>query len=234
MSSEPFFSRWSKRKQAARAAEPPPEDAPPPQSDSVAPDGSPEAAAPLRANEGAALAETGITAEEIAALPSLEELTAETDMSGFLRKGVPEPLRNAALRRMWSLDPKIRDFVCEAREYAYDWNTPGGVPGTGELGAGIDVARMVSQIMGAGESAAESGSVADPEREPGTLPQSSEPEVAQEPAPDLPVQAVRLGEEGNSMAQNSGNEGDRVNENDAENAAPQQPVRRHGTAKPVV
>jgi Protein of unknown function (DUF3306) len=129
----------------------------------VAPDGSPEAAAPLRANEGAALAETGITAEEIAALPSLEELTAETDMSGFLRKGVPEPLRNAALRRMWSLDPKIRDFVCEAREYAYDWNTPGGVPGSsGPLPAAEDIARMAARIVGGEQAEADRAGVDKP------------------------------------------------------------------------
>jgi hypothetical protein len=66
----------------------------------------------------------------------------------FLRKGVPEPLRNAALRRMWSLDPNIRDFVSEAREYAYDWNTPGGVPGSGALPASEEVARMAARIVG--------------------------------------------------------------------------------------
>ena len=59
----------------------------------------------------------------------MDELTPETDITVFLRKGVPEFLKNAALRRMWSLDPAIRDYVSEAREYAYDWNVPGGVPG---------------------------------------------------------------------------------------------------------
>ena len=57
-------------------------------------------------------------------------------------------MRNAALRKSWALDPAIRNYVNPALEYAYDWNTPGGVPGSGELGAGVDVARMVSQIMG--------------------------------------------------------------------------------------
>ena len=68
---------------------------------------------------------------------------------------MPEHLRNAALRKSWALDPAIRNYVNPALEYAYDWNTPGGVPGGGELGAGMDVARMVSQIMGSGEPAAE-------------------------------------------------------------------------------
>ena len=51
-----------------------------------------------------------------------------TDITGFLRKGVPEHLRNAALRKSWALDPAIRNYVNPALDYAYDWNTPGGVP----------------------------------------------------------------------------------------------------------
>jgi Protein of unknown function (DUF3306) len=66
-------------------------------------------------------------------LPPVEELTAESDFGAFLRQGVPERLRNAALRRMWALDPAIRDHVGDARDYAWDWNVPGGVPGGGPL-----------------------------------------------------------------------------------------------------
>src|SRR3546814_4496941 len=40
-------------------------------------------------------------------LPSLEDLTAESDLTAFLREGVPESLKKAALRKMWSLDPAI-------------------------------------------------------------------------------------------------------------------------------
>ena len=90
---------------------------------------------------------------DLSTLPKLEELTGSTDITAFLRKGVPEHLRNAALRKSWALDPAIRNYVNPALEYAYDWNAPGGVPGGGELGAGVDVARLVSQIMG--EPAAE-------------------------------------------------------------------------------
>jgi hypothetical protein len=63
-------------------------------------------------------------------LPSLDDLTAESGLGEFLRAGVPEALTTAALRRMWSLDPAIRDFVGPA-EYAYDYNTPGAIPGFG-------------------------------------------------------------------------------------------------------
>ncbi|MBL7309634.1 DUF3306 domain-containing protein, partial [Escherichia coli] len=81
-------------------------------------------------------------------LPSLEALTAETDLTPFLRAGIPAVLRNAALRRMWSLDPAIRDFVSEAREYAYDWNSPGGVPGLGPLLPSDDVQAMLGRLLG--------------------------------------------------------------------------------------
>src|SRR5258707_8299326 len=95
-------------------------------------------------------------------------------MTAFLRKGVPESLRNAALRKPWALDPAIRNYVNPALDYAFDWNTPGGVPGSSEIGAGMDVARLVSQIMGSGESVAErEGSAADPENAPAADPTHS-------------------------------------------------------------
>jgi len=146
MSAENFLSRWSRRK---RRAELPPEpaDATPP--DPAAPEGSAEAPHTEDPRDPTPGPDEEMSAEEIARLPSLEELTAETDLSVFLRRGVPEPLRKAALRRMWSLDPKIRDYVSEAREYAYDWNTPGGVPGFGgALPSGEEVARMAARIVG--------------------------------------------------------------------------------------
>ncbi|TIU06806.1 MAG: DUF3306 domain-containing protein, partial [Mesorhizobium sp.] len=51
-------------------------------------------------------------------LPRVEDLTAESDLSAFLRKGVPKMLKRAALRRMWSLDPAIRDHIGPS-EYAW-------------------------------------------------------------------------------------------------------------------
>ena len=50
---------------------------------------------------------------------------------------------------MWSLDPNIRDFVSEAREYAYDWNVPGGVPGSGgALPPADEIRKLAEQIVG--------------------------------------------------------------------------------------
>ncbi len=93
-------------------------------------------------------AETEMTEEEIAALPPIEKLHAGSDIAGFLRKGVPLVLRNAALRRMWTVDPSIRDFVGEARDYSWDWNVPGGVPVSGPLSPTTDVQGMLRRIIG--------------------------------------------------------------------------------------
>jgi hypothetical protein len=214
-----FLSRWSQRKQEAKQPEPKPDE-------QFAEAGPP----PER------VAETEPEPEfDLSSLPKLEEMTGTTDITGFLRKGVPEQLRNAALRQSWALDPAIRNYVNPALEYAYDWNTPGGVPGSSEIGAGMDVARLVSQIMGTGESPAEASAPAvDPATERSDPAQSSEPEAAQAPVPELPTQAIRRGEEGISVAQNPGTEAVRAGEPEADHAASQQPVRRHGSAKPLV
>jgi hypothetical protein len=87
-------------------------------------------------------------------------------LTRFLREGVPQALRNAALRRMWSLDPAIRDAVGHARDYAYDWNTPGGVPGSGALLPGDDVGALVRQVFGE-EAAAEASPRPDAEGDGG-------------------------------------------------------------------
>ena len=138
-----FLARWSQRKQEAKQPEPKPDE----------PAVAADASQPSQPD-----AKTDAAEEfDLSSLPKLDELTGSTDITAFLRKGVPEHLRNEALRKSWALDPAIRNYVNPALEYAYDWNTPGGVPGGGELGAGIDIARMVSQIMGdvpPGEAAA--------------------------------------------------------------------------------
>ena len=146
-----FLARWSQRKrEAAQGREWDRAEREPEPSDAAAPDPPP--------------AETTASETEppfdLASLPKLEELTADTDMTVFFKKGVPESIRNAALRKSWALDPAIRNYVNPALDYAYDWNTPGGVPGAGELAPGTDVARMVAQVMGWTEPQGPAGSEA--------------------------------------------------------------------------
>ena len=127
-----FLSRWSRLKREAEAKPPAPSDTSPPSPAKPIEDGLPT------------LPE--LTAEELAALPRLEDITPEMDLSVFMRSGVPAGLRNAALRRMWALDPAIRDRVGDALEYAYDWNIPGSVPGSGPLLPIDDVASMLRSL----------------------------------------------------------------------------------------
>lgn len=167
-----FLSRWSRRKLDPRSA---PEPDLPVHADAPASSDSPQAQGEL-------------SEEEIAALPPVSNLTANSDLSQFLRAGVPASLRREALRRMWSIDPAIRDFVGEARDYSYDWNVPGGVPVSGPLLPGdapeATLARMFSRLQSDGpepEAAAEA--------EPLESASSAGPD---DPTPDdaAPVQAL--------------------------------------------
>jgi hypothetical protein len=211
-----FLARWSQRKQEAKQPEP-----------------KPDEPAPETESPPAPVAETEAVPEfDLSSLPKLEEMTGATDITGFLRKGVPEHLRNAALRKSWALDPAIRNYVNPALEYAYDWNTPGGVPGTGEIGAGMDVARMVLQIMGDGAPAEPEVVASDPKQDPADNPEANPDNLAAPAAePDLPTEALRRSDEGIAVAQDVSTE---VPPPDDSSAAPQPPVRRHGSAKPIV
>jgi len=67
-----------------------------------------------------------------ASLPGVDDLTAESDVTGFLKQGVSEELKRLALRRIWSLDPQIRDFI-EVAENQYNWTFPAVLPGMAPL-----------------------------------------------------------------------------------------------------
>jgi hypothetical protein len=63
-----------------------------------------------------------------ATLPSIESITAGTDIRAFLQSGVPAELTKAALRRVWTTDPAIRDFVGIAEnQWDFDPRVPGFV-----------------------------------------------------------------------------------------------------------
>jgi Protein of unknown function (DUF3306) len=84
---------------------------------------------------------------DLAKLPPLESITAESDIRAFLAPGVPAELSRAALRRAWSADPKIRDFVGLA-DYDWDFNTPGAIAGFGPLEMTDELRRQVAQMVG--------------------------------------------------------------------------------------
>jgi hypothetical protein len=83
---------------------------------------------------------------DLADLPPIDSIAANTDVSAFLRPGVPSDLTRAALRRAWSSDPAIRDFVGLV-ENGWDFNDPSAMAGFGTITAD-EVARLASKIIG--------------------------------------------------------------------------------------
>lgn len=253
-----FLTRWTRRKLAVRAAERAADSAADPSAgpSANATEGK-GAAADASARHGPAggantapvpsgsvpdpvADHPAATSDPLPELPDLDALTRESDLTPFLRAGVPATLRNAALRRMWSIDPAIRDFVSEAREYAYDWNSPGGVPGLGPLLPSDDVQAMLRKILGgrpvetAAPEAGESPSLAeaaapDPDVVPEAEPPTEEPGRAA-----LTVQASSLPESAPSPASA---ETDAIlpasRPGSIPAAAPGPRLRRHGGAMPA-
>jgi hypothetical protein len=84
---------------------------------------------------------------DLASLPTLDSISGKTDLRAFFDKVVPVELTVAALRRDWSADPAIRDFV-GLSENSWDFNDPGGTPGFGTLEP-EEVERLLAQLTGA-------------------------------------------------------------------------------------
>ena len=106
---EGFLRRWVRRKGAARDAK---SQAKP----SAAPAADAGLRSPTRARPEAApanpsapnernVAASNDKAFDLAKLPAIESLTANSDFSAFMRPEVPEELRRQALRRLWLADP---------------------------------------------------------------------------------------------------------------------------------
>ena len=73
-------------------------------------------------------------------------LVRKSNIRGFLEAGVPGDLTRAALRRAWSSDPAIRDFV-GLSENSWDFNAPGTMAGFGPID-GEEVERLLTQLLG--------------------------------------------------------------------------------------
>lgn len=138
MTEEEFLARWSRRKRASKSDAPPAETAKP----------AGEASVPSPGAE----AEPDV---DLGSLPPIDAITAATDVTAFLRKGVPQELMHMALRRAWSADPAIRDFIGLA-ENAWDFNDPKAMPGFGPLDCSqAELAAWVDRIVGGLRNAAE-------------------------------------------------------------------------------
>jgi hypothetical protein len=128
---EGFLARWSRRKREAGTS------TPEPAQQTMAPE----------APDATPASESPDLADIVAKLPPIEEITATTDIRAFLAPGVPTELRLAALRRAWSTDPAIRDFIGLA-ENQWDFNAPDGVPGFGSLIDPDQVRQLLAKVVG--------------------------------------------------------------------------------------
>ena len=129
----PFLARWSRRKNRAST-----DKARQPKSE-IAPDIVSEASPAL-------VQDKNRMPFDPASLPSIESISAESNIRAFLETGVPDNLARAALRRVWSLDPAIRDFV-GLSENSWDFNAPGAMAGFGEIDR-EEVGRLLTRLLG--------------------------------------------------------------------------------------
>ena len=144
---EKFLARWSSRKLASRtpaaASETPAQQRPPDDADGLA---NAAVAAP---GEDAATPPATPPGQPFdpAQLPPLDSIGADTDITAFLRREVPPELTRAALRRAWTSDPAIKNFVGLV-ENGWDFNDPTAMPGFGPI-TPDEVARLAGTVIAA-------------------------------------------------------------------------------------
>jgi hypothetical protein len=137
-----FLSRWSRRKQEATKQTPLP-------AHTDAASEKPEQAAQdtRKSVATSSAADAAVPAFDLSKLPALDSIGPQTDISVFMQSGVPASLSHAALRRAWSADPAIRDFVGLA-ENAWDFTAPDSIPGFGPLLPVDNVTEMIARHFG--------------------------------------------------------------------------------------
>lgn len=215
-----IFARWSRRKEAVRQQE-----------------------APAASKEECVLEATAEmqvepvdqqpVADELdtdGPLPDLEGLTAKSDLSDFLRNDVPSALKNAAMRKMWSLDPVIRDYVGPS-EYAWDFNQPGSMAGFGPLDAGTPAVEFLSTTSAGMQASFEKVAapaqpqapqrIADGSGEDASASVISQADAASLAEPPAPARSEPLSPVRAEIAAEAANSG-----------KPPQAVHRHGAAMP--
>jgi len=189
MSDEEFLARWSRLKQeaaAGHAAQSP-----------KGQDGATRTVPPSVPAENSESPEV-----DLSDLPPIDTIGAATDITVFLRKGIPRELSRAALRRAWTADPAIRDFIGLA-ENAWDFNDPNAMPGFGPLDCSeAELSGLVDRIVGGVKKAAEAltdplaevkeversaSSGRDPAKEPNPREAIGAPSTMEESTPAEPV-----------------------------------------------
>jgi hypothetical protein len=215
---EKFLDRWSRRKRDS--------------ADEPAPVAAKDAAKAPLPPDGEAKEVTAEAPFDPASLPPIESISANSDIRAFLQAGVPPDLSRAALRRAWSADPAIRDFIGLV-ENGWDFNDPNGIPGFGPINAG-DVANLLARVIGAPPAetdaprqvvAAQDNSEQNP---PPAVDSEQPPQLPQDqPAPNQDLAAP----EKDSMQRSEDDVASQYDSDDRENFPPSR-RRGHGGALP--
>lgn len=220
--SDDFLSRWSRRKQqAAKGAA------------SLTDKDKAE-----KADKAVASAtDTGEPAEteplfDLSKLPSLDSIGPNSDVSLFMQPGVPASLSRAALRRAWSADPVIRDFI-GLSENAWDFTKPDSMPGFGPLLPTDDVKKLLANIIRDKEAA--------PEQAPGTALQQPDTGAEDESAASQPAEIDQDSVSSDVDTQGQPEAALQCTKNDpavqqeahADELSDATPKRRHGRALPT-
>ena len=234
---ENFIARWSRRKRAA--AEDAPQASGPVVGDS---DSGSHGVLPLPVGErehtesveaSSSHTHSSGAAVDLAKLPPIESITAETDIRAFLAPGIPPELTRAALRRAWAVDPRIRDFV-GLSENSWDFNSPDAIGGFGPLEMTDNLRRQIAQfvgrnIAGSSDDAAPSPKTMKDER--AAVEVAAEPDANSGAAPALETSAA-LAEPGQAGGKLSGPARIAMQSEQPPDRTQAPPKRPHGGALP--
>jgi hypothetical protein len=141
---ENFVSRWARLKSESDAE---------PKTELVGSGSRPEASADTETPSVQQQDEVVDEPFDPASLPSIETITVDTDIRGFLQSRVPAALTRAALRQVWASDPAIRDFVGIA-ENQWDFNDPTAMPGFGPMLETDNMPALLARALGGGDKLA--------------------------------------------------------------------------------
>jgi hypothetical protein len=170
-----------------------------------------------------------------ASLPSIDSITIGKDIRAFLQSGVPAELTRAALRRAWTSDPSIRDFIGIA-ENQWDFNDPLSIPGFGLFGPGENVSGLLAQALGTlddvADRAAKLSDLVDQAGSTAACPPSEASLSDVTLHPDVPAQASPDADGGGSAADKAARRG--IEQGDGAEAKSVDPGdrRSHGGALP--
>ena len=211
MTEEDFLTRWSRRKRSSATGE------------KTAPESLPARAETLPNSAEKVIADAE-PAFDLATLPPIDSITAVSDISAFLQKGVPVDLTRAALRRVWTADPAIRDFIGLA-ENAWDFTDPNAMPGFGPLESSDEVRRMIADLVDRIGQAAKP-SISEAETEPVQISgNSSDSNLLGPPAVTEPQSSANHCASSTEIAQNLDDQV--LVHSNQENAATQHDVAEH-------